>query len=142
VPQASHHIACVTHRGDEVREFLTEVIGLGTTDTTFVPGDVAEEFLAWPTGNAGGSAVILGSGSRGLVEVVDIPPELRDSVQAGSGLISFIVPDLEQRLEQARSHGYRTGEIRQFMLNEATTCSAALVTAGDLTFELFRIEQP
>ena len=70
----------------------------------------------------------------------DLPEELRETVRPGTGLISFIVPDLEARLEQARSLGHATGEIRRFMLNEHTNCSAALVTAGDLTFELFRIE--
>ena len=135
---AAHHVSCVTFTGDDVVTFLHDVMGLNVMDQMTVPEDVTSGFLDWPRPNPGASASMLGSGSKGLIEVVRAPEEVRGKVGAGTAFITFAVTDLDEKLEESRARGYTTSEIKTFNVNENVALSCATVTAGDLTFELVK----
>lgn len=133
---AAHHVSCVTFAGDEVVEFLNDVLGMPVMDQMSVPEDVTGDFLAWPRPNPGADASMLGAGSKGLVEVVRAPEEMRGRVNPGTAFITFAVTDIEDRLAKSRERGYTTSELKTFNVNPQVALSCATVTAGDLTFEL------
>jgi hypothetical protein len=133
---AAHHVSCVTFAGDEVAGFLGEVLGMPVMDSMFVPEDVTGDFLGWPRPNSGADAEMVGKGSKGLIEVVRAPEEMRGRVSPGTAFITFAVTDLEDRLVKSRERGYTTSEVKTFNVNPRVTLSCATVTAGDLTFEL------
>jgi catechol 2,3-dioxygenase-like lactoylglutathione lyase family enzyme len=140
VPNACHHISCVTFEGDDVVAFLGDVMGLPVADHMQVPGTAMTHLQAWPHANPGARAAMMGAGMKGLVEVVRAPEELRGMVSPGTALITFSVTDLEERLAAARRHGYRTSEIIEFPVNDKVKVAVATVLAGDLTFELVRFD--
>ena len=133
---AAHHVSCVTFAGDEVVGFLNDVLGMRVMDQMFVPEDVTGDFLAWPRPNPGAAAELVGSGSKGLIEVVRAPEEMRGRVTPGTAFITFAVTDIEARLDRSRERGYITSEVKTLDVNENVALSCATVTAGDLTFEL------
>jgi catechol 2,3-dioxygenase-like lactoylglutathione lyase family enzyme len=133
---AAHHVSCVTFAGDEVVGFLNDVLGMRVMDQMFVPEDVTGDFLAWPRPNPGAAAEMVGSGSKGLIEVVRAPEEMRGRVTPGTAFITFAVTDIEARLDRSRERGYITSEVKTLDVNENVALSCATVTAGDLTFEL------
>jgi catechol 2,3-dioxygenase-like lactoylglutathione lyase family enzyme len=133
---AAHHVSCVTFAGDEVVGFLGDVLGMPVMDSMIVPEDVTGDFLAWPRPNPGATAEMIGKGSKGLVEVVRAPEEMRGRVGPGTAFITFAVTDLDDRLARSRERGYLTSEVKTFDVNPRVALSCATVTAGDLTFEL------
>jgi catechol 2,3-dioxygenase-like lactoylglutathione lyase family enzyme len=136
VVDAAHHVSCVTFAGDDVVCFLHDVLGMRVLDQMYVPEDVTGDFLAWPRPNPGAAAEMLGSGSKGLIEVVRAPEEMRGRVSPGTAFITFAVTDIEARLNESRERGYAASEVKTFNVNDNVALSCATVAAGDLTFEL------
>ena len=108
---------------------------------TTVPQSVTTDLLSWPEGSPATSAWMLGSGSAGLVEVVQIPPALSTEVSPGLGLVTFATPALEARLETCRVRGQVTSRLHEFHPNPTTSVSAAITRVGGIPFELVRYER-
>ena len=53
-----------------------------------VPGEVLETTLGWPPSD-GADLTILGDGDAGLVEVLDVPEQLREAAPEGLAALSF-----------------------------------------------------
>lgn len=140
MPEYCHHVSCVTYEGEAVESFLGDVLGMSTMDDMFVPEDVTGDFLTWPRPNPGANAKMLGSGMKGLVEVVRAPEEMRGQVRPGTAFITFAVTDLDERVAKARELGFEATDIKTFAVNDKVTTSVSLITAGDLTFELVRFD--
>lgn len=138
MPSAAHHVSCVTYQNDAVMAFLHDVLGLQTLDHMFFPRDVTSRFLDWPDTNPGAVAAMVGSGGKGLIEVVQAPEAVRERVAAGTALITFAVSDLEARLEDASRRGFVSTPIHNFNVNDDLNIDMSIVTAGDLSFELIR----
>lgn len=140
MPSRSHHIACVTDDPDAVIAFLTEVLGLELTGELRAPGDATSTILGWPE-NDGARGWMLGRGQGGLVEVIEIPDDLRGKVQPRFALISFATPDLEERVARCRERGIEvTDPIRT--KGQGLDLSGSVATVGGLAFELLRFEAP
>jgi len=136
VTSRSHHIACVTDDRDGVVQFLTDVIGLEVTGELHAPGDSTSAILGWPE-NDGADGTMLGRGPGGLVEVIAIPDELRGTVEPGFAVISFAMPDLEDRVEACRTRGIAVSDV---IHTESLGLSGAVAHVGGLGFELLRFE--
>ena len=138
MPSAAHHVSCVTARPEAVTEFLTEVLGLPARDSMRLPGAITERFLGWPSPAPEADAHMLGSGTKGLIEMVSVPAEIAARVRPGTALITFAVTDLEERLREATDRGFEVSDIHPVQVNDHLEVSMAVVVAGDLAFELVR----
>jgi hypothetical protein len=142
MPSAAHHVSCVTYQNDAVMAFLHDVLGLQTLDRMLFPHDVTSRFLGWPDTNPGAVASMVGTGGKGLIEVVQAPEAVNEHVAPGTALITFAVPDLEARLDEARRRGFHSTPIHNFNVNDDLNVDMAIVAAGDLRFELIRYNTP
>ena len=66
-----------------------------------VPGPILETTLGWPP-SEGANVTILGSGMAGLVEVLDVPEELRSVAPEGLAALSFMADDYSAMQDKAR----------------------------------------
>ena len=135
----SHHAVCVTDDESSVVKFLDEVLGMPVQSEMWLPGSHTASMLQWPDGNEGASALMLGSGPAGLVEVVSIPASLAGVAQPGIGMLSFAVRDLAGTVERCRNLGLAVSEISR-VRSSGVDVSVATVTAGGIKFELVRFE--
>ncbi|HUR09140.1 MAG TPA: hypothetical protein VM347_41830 [Nonomuraea sp.] len=102
-----------------------------------LPAEITGPFLGWPTGHSA-AATMVGTGSKGLIEVVTLPESLPPQIQPGLALITFAVTDLEERVAAAVEAGFHVSDIRTFKVNDAIEVSMAVVTVGGVSFELIR----
>jgi catechol 2,3-dioxygenase-like lactoylglutathione lyase family enzyme len=101
VPKQLHHVVMLSHSARTFVAFLTDVVGMDVQHSFRVPGDILEKTLGWPPSD-GADVSILGSGVAGLVEVLDVPPELRAVAPEGLAALSFLADDYRSTLDKAR----------------------------------------
>jgi catechol 2,3-dioxygenase-like lactoylglutathione lyase family enzyme len=121
---------------DETARFLTEVVGM--TGARWFPNDSeqATAVFGWPPISEPGRRVVLGQ-PPGMVELVEIPDELRGTVRPGVAFVAFATPDVEGYAERASAAGFDVGEVRTVPgAGEASTLVP--VTVGGLPWELMR----
>jgi catechol 2,3-dioxygenase-like lactoylglutathione lyase family enzyme len=137
MPTGAHHVSCVSADSESILAFLRGVVGLDVVDRMNLPADVTAPFLGWPEGHPG-EATMLGTGSKGLIEIVALPEPLAGQIRPGLALITFAVPDLEERVAAALDAGYQVSDIHTFKVNDAIEVAMAVVTVGGVSFELIR----
>jgi catechol 2,3-dioxygenase-like lactoylglutathione lyase family enzyme len=91
--KAAHHVVVHSHDAETFVRFLTEAIGMPVLHKMDVTSEMLEATMGWPP-NDGTRLWVLGEGDHGLVEVVDVPPSLRDRVRDGLAVLSFTTRDL------------------------------------------------
>jgi hypothetical protein len=91
-----------SHSASTFIQFLTDVIGMEIAAQFRVPGEVLEATLGWPP-SEGADVTMLGSGSAGLVEVLDVPENLRDVAPEGLAALSFLTDDYNSTQDKART---------------------------------------
>jgi catechol 2,3-dioxygenase-like lactoylglutathione lyase family enzyme len=89
-----HHVVMRSHSADTFVQFLTEVVGMDVQLRFRVPGEVLQTTLGWPPSD-GADVTMLGNGTVGLVEVLDVPEHLRDVAPEGLAALSFLVDDYD-----------------------------------------------
>lgn len=107
MPNHLHHVVMLSHSAPTFIKFLTDVVGMEVQYSFPVPGEILEKTLGWPP-TGGADVTILGSGEAGLVEVLDVPEQLRSSVPEGLAALSFLTDDYDTAQAKAREH---TGEV-------------------------------
>ncbi|WP_319447829.1 MULTISPECIES: hypothetical protein [unclassified Mycobacterium] len=90
--QLHHHVVMRSHSAEQFIKFLTDVAGMSVQAAFRVPGEVLETTLKWPPSD-GADITILGSGTAGLVEVIDVPEHLRTVAPEGLAALSFMTDD-------------------------------------------------
>jgi hypothetical protein len=103
VPNHLHHVVMLSHSASTFIDFLTHVVGMDVQYAFPVPGEILEKTLGWPP-TGGADVTILGSGDAGLVEVLDVPQELRSTVPEGLAALSFLAGDYDSTQTKAREH--------------------------------------
>lgn len=103
MPNHLHHVVMLSHSAPTFIRFLTDVVGMDVQYSFPVPGEVLETTLGWPPTD-GADVTILGSGEAGLVEVLDVPEQLRPSVPEGLAALSFLTDDYDAVQAKAREH--------------------------------------
>jgi hypothetical protein len=95
-----HHVVVRSHSADQFIKFLTNVAGMSVQAAFRVPGEVLETTLKWPPSD-GADITILGTGTAGLVEVIDVPEHLRTVAPEGLAALSFMTDDFAGTQERA-----------------------------------------
>ncbi|OBB39905.1 VOC family protein [Mycobacterium sp. 852002-51961_SCH5331710] len=103
MPNQLHHVVMRSHSADTFIGFLTDVVGMEVQHHFRVPGDVLEATLGWPPSD-GADVTILGTGTAGLIEVLDVPEHLRAVAPEGLAALSFLTDDYATAQERARAH--------------------------------------
>ena len=91
-----------SHSASTFIQFLTDVVGMDVQHSFRVPGEVLETTLGWPP-SEGADVTILGSGSAGLIEVLDVPEKLRDVAPEGLAALSFLTDDYSNVKDKAQT---------------------------------------
>ena len=102
MPARLHHVVMRSHSAQTFVAFLTDVVGMEVQFQMRVPGEVLEKTLGWPPSD-GADVTMLGTGDSGLVEVLDVPPHLRDVAPEGLAALSFLTDDFGGVREKATS---------------------------------------
>jgi hypothetical protein len=89
-----------SHSAETFIGFLTDVVGMEIQFRMRVPGEVLEATLAWPPSD-GADVTMLGGGDAGLIEVLDVPEQLRDVAPEGLAALSFLTDDFTGAHERA-----------------------------------------
>jgi catechol 2,3-dioxygenase-like lactoylglutathione lyase family enzyme len=96
-----HHVVMRSHSAATFVKFLTDVAGMTIQAQFRVPGEVLETTLRWPPSD-GADVTILGDGTVGLVEVLDVPQQLRNVAPEGLAALSFMTDDFTRTQDKAR----------------------------------------
>lgn len=88
-----HHVVMRSHSAATFVAFLTDVVGMDIQFQMRVPGEILEKTLGWPPSD-GADVTMLGTGDAGLIEVLDVPEELRDVAPEGLAALSFLTDDV------------------------------------------------
>jgi hypothetical protein len=97
----------LSHSATRFIGFLTSVVGMEVQHSFRVPGEILETTLGWPP-SEGADVTILGSGVAGLVEVLDVPEQLRAAAPEGLAALSFLADDYGTMQDKARQF---TGDV-------------------------------
>ena len=73
-----------------------------------------------------------------MLELVEIPPALRDAVRPGVALLSIGARDVEGGTARARTDGFAVDGPRDLVGVDGTTSTLAQIEAGGVCFELIR----
>jgi hypothetical protein len=106
---AVHHVQVLTRDSQVLVHYLETTLGMDRQAEIEIPRSAVAELLRWTVTEGQVRSTILGSGHRGLVEVVECP-EAGDSdttsqPTVGALQLAFAVPDLPRCLEDARRLG-------------------------------------
>ena len=82
MPNQLHHVVMRSHSAKTFVAFLIDVVGMEIQHEMQVPGEILEAALGWPP-SGGADITMVGTGSSGLIEVLDVPESLRASCPKG-----------------------------------------------------------
>ena len=100
MPRQLHHVVMRSHSAQTFIGFLTDVAGMEVQFEMRVPGEVLEKTLGWPPSD-GADVTMVGTGDAGLIEVLDVPEQLRDVAPEGLAALSFLTDDFDGAREKA-----------------------------------------
>ncbi len=92
-----------SHSASTFVAFLTDVVGMEVQFQMRVPGEILEKTLGWPPSD-GADVTMLGTGDAGLVEVLDVPEQLREIAPEGLAALSFLTDDFPGARDRAGAH--------------------------------------
>ena len=130
----AHHVVIHSNSPGEVISFLQEAVGLSVLHELDIASGMLEQTMGWPP-NEGTRICTLGAGASGLVEVVGIPPSLRDVVPDGLAVLSFLTEDLDSTLE--RADRWTRGRVTRFDTG-VPGLNAALCTVDAVRIEFMQ----
>ena len=135
MPSSLSHVVVLTDDLDELLRFLTEVARIkGVTRYETVPEQV-EAFFGWPREHGPARCAFVGEGS-GAIDIVEIPPGLRDSVHPGVRLLAVPHRDAAAALDQAREAGFEARGPFSATTSTGGQMHMTEVMAGGVSFEL------
>jgi catechol 2,3-dioxygenase-like lactoylglutathione lyase family enzyme len=136
MPSRLFHVVLFTDEIDETTRFLTDVVGL--TDPRWFDNDAEQStrVFGWPHVEEPGRRVVLGQ-APGMVELVEIPEELRGTVQPGVAFLAFATPDVEGYAGRAEAAGFAAGPV-QTVDGAGEPSTLAPVLVGGLPWEFMR----
>jgi catechol 2,3-dioxygenase-like lactoylglutathione lyase family enzyme len=136
VPSRIFHVVLFTDAIEETARFLLDVVGM--TEPRWFENDSAQSTLVfgWPPVAEPGRRVVIGQ-PPGMVELVEIPVELRATVQPGVAFVAFATPDVEGYAERAAAAGFEVGAV-QTVEGAGEPSTLAPVVVGGIPWELMR----
>ena len=136
MPSRICHVVLLTDAIDETARFLLDVVGM--TEPRWFDNDSAQSTLVfgWPPVAEPGRRVVIGR-PPGMVELVEIPVELRGTVEPGLAFVAFATPDVEGYAEQAETAGFDAGPV-QTVPGAGDPATLAPVTVGGIPWQFMR----
>jgi hypothetical protein len=136
MPSRVFHVVLLTDAIDEAARFLLDVVGM--TDPRWFENDSEQSTLVfgWPPVAEPGRRVVIGQ-PPGMVELVEIPVELRASVQPGVAFVAFATPDVEGYAAKAAAAGFAVGEV-QTVAGAGEPSTLVPIAVGGIPWELMR----
>jgi hypothetical protein len=125
---------------DEVLGFL-ELAGVAPVERFESTGEQAAIGLGWPVDDGATRGAIVGA-RQGILELVEIPPALRDSVPPGVAALSFGVRDVEGLTAAAGAAGLAVDGPHDITGVDGAVSTLTRVAVGGMTFELIRFGAP
>jgi hypothetical protein len=101
LPNHLHHVVMCSHAAPTFIKFLTDVVGMQVQLEFRVPGNILASTLGWPPSD-GADVTMLGNGEAGMIEVLDVPEELRAVAPEGLAALSFLTDDYDKAERTAR----------------------------------------
>jgi hypothetical protein len=144
MPNNIHHVSVQTLRSAELVQFATRVLGMGQVTAFTVSRNDIAPLMGWSQGPGSVSSTILGGGKSGLLEVLEIPPDVPDGGEFTAGTSGILqlclqVNDLDSTLSASRR--FPADEIRgpfEIVVGRATV-QVGLVWFGGVRFQLTEI---
>ena len=138
MPRALSHVVVLTDDLDATLRFLAEVAKLSPVSPVSegAPEDYALVF-GWPLDRAATRSAFVGEGA-GMLEVVEIPVALRDTVSAGVRLLAVANRDAVAAADAARAAGFEVRGPLTVTSAGDRGATIAEVTAGGVPFELIQ----
>jgi hypothetical protein len=130
LPSHLHHVVVPSHSAKTYIRFLVEVAGMPVHHTMRVPGEFFEKTLGWPPSD-GGDVTMIGDGNAGMIAVLDVPENLRETVPEGLAALSFHTDDFSETQAKASA---LVGDVRPF--DAVAGVNAFFCTAGGVTTEI------
>ena len=121
---------------EETARFLVDVVGLQDPRWLDAPGPQNARAFGWPE-DSDTRRVVLGEGP-GMVEVLEIPLSLRETVRPGLAFVGFATPDVEGYAARSAAAGFETAPVMTTVDGAGEPVSLAAVHVGGLPFELIR----
>ena len=100
VPNQLHHVVLRSHSSKSLIAFLIKTVGMTIQQEFRLPSSILEATLGWPACD-GADVTILGSGTAGLIEVLDVPEGLRAVGPDGLAALSFLTDDFTESYTEA-----------------------------------------
>ena len=126
---------------DATLRFLDVVAGATPVQRFESTGEMAAAGLGWPAAQGATRGAIVGQ-RQGLLEIVEIPAGLRDSVRPGVAGLSFANRDVESQAKAAREAGFCVEGPYDIVGVDKTVSTIARIEAGGVPFELIRFGSP
>jgi hypothetical protein len=121
---------------DEVLRFL-ELANVAPIERFESTGEQAAIGLGWPVDAGATRGAVVGS-RQGILELVEIPSALRDSVNPGVAALSFGVRDVEGLTATAGAAGMAVDGPHDITGVDGAVSTLTRVDVGGMTFELIR----
>ena len=117
-----------------------DIISLGMVQGCQVKDGHVAMMLQVPADRGATRGALVGR-PPGMLELVEIPPALRDRVEPGVALLSIGSRDVEGAAAAARAGGLPVHGPRDIVGVDGTTSTLATVEVGGVDFELIRYSQ-
>ena len=114
-----------------------ELAGVGPVERFASTGEQAAIGLGWPVDQGATRGAIVGA-RQGILELVEIPSALRDSVEPGVAALSFGVRDVEGLTAIATSAGLAVDGPHDIAGVDGAVSTLTRVEVGGMNFELIR----
>ena len=140
MPSGAVKAVVLVHDLDDVLGFL-ELAGVAPIERFSSTGEMAAIGLGWPADKGETRGAVVGA-RQGILELVEIPAALRDSVEPGVAALSFGVRDVEGLTQAAGDAGFAVDGPHDITGVDGGVSTLTRVVVGGMTFELIRFGSP
>jgi catechol 2,3-dioxygenase-like lactoylglutathione lyase family enzyme len=141
VPSGAAKIVILVEDLEATLALLHDVMGLGPVVRFEADGAQAGPGLGWAADVGVVRGAILGS-VPGMLELVEIPAQLRGQVAPGVTVVSFAARDVEGRAAAAEAAGFEVRGPLPLPGVDGSLSTVAQVAVPGTTFELIRFGSP
>jgi hypothetical protein len=126
---------------DVTLRFLEDIAGAGPVARFESTGEMAAAGLGWPAEHGATRGAMVGQ-RQGLLELVEIPAGLRDTLRPGVAGLSFANRDIEAKTADAKAAGFAVEGPYSLVGVDETVSTISRIAAGGVPFELIRFGSP
>ena len=137
MPKGIFHAVVLTDDLDANLTFLVDVCGIGPVQRYEPTPASLAAVLGWPDSAYQTRGAIVGQ-PPGMIDLVEVPRELRGQVSPGVALLAVATPDVEGRAAAARAAGFDPAAPRTVTDATGSAMTTAPLVVGGVGYELVR----